>query len=222
MLVNGDFSRRAVVAGDRYRWVASPQAGVSRVMLDRVGGEVARATSVVRYGKGSSFPRHEHPGGEEILVLCGVFSDENGDYPAGWYLRNPPGSAHRPSSGPGATLLVKLRQMAASEDRSVRIDTRDPARWTQQGSRETCVLFESGAERVALERVPANAFVPATASGGVELFVVSGELVADEDVYPTGSWLRMPPGDTPALRAGAQGATVYAKAGHLDPKAPAA
>ncbi|SUV87500.1 ChrR Cupin-like domain [Bordetella pertussis] len=63
-------------------------------MLDRWGGEKGRATSIVRYAPGACFPRHEHPGGEEILVLAGSFSEEGGRYPAGWYLRNPPGSSH--------------------------------------------------------------------------------------------------------------------------------
>ncbi len=59
-------------------------------MLDRIGGEQARATSPVRYLPQTSFPEHQHPGGEEILVLEGQFSEGNRDYPAGWYLRNPP------------------------------------------------------------------------------------------------------------------------------------
>ena len=65
-------------------------------MLDRIGDEVARATSIVRYAPGSSFARHEHAKGEEFLVLEGIFSDDSGDYPAGFYVRNPPGSGHTP------------------------------------------------------------------------------------------------------------------------------
>jgi len=63
-------------------------------MLDRIGEEVAQATSIVRYAAGSHFDRHVHDGGEEILVPHGVFSDEYGDYPAGAYVRNPPGASH--------------------------------------------------------------------------------------------------------------------------------
>ncbi|GAL13613.1 hypothetical protein JCM19233_4618 [Vibrio astriarenae] len=51
--------------------------------LDRVGGEVARATSIVRYKPNSAFSPHTHDGGEEFFVLEGVFSDEHGDYPQG-------------------------------------------------------------------------------------------------------------------------------------------
>lgn len=34
-----------------------------------------------------------HPGGEEILVPEGLFRDEDGDYPAGSWLRNRAGAA---------------------------------------------------------------------------------------------------------------------------------
>ena len=122
MRINADFSLRASVTPDAYRWVPSPQAGVERVMLDRVGAEIARATSIVRYAPQSSFPAHQHPGGEEILVLAGTFSDETQDYPAGWYLRNPPGSSHRPSSREGATIFVKLWQFDPADRTAVTIN----------------------------------------------------------------------------------------------------
>ena len=60
-------------------WIASPAGGVDRKMLDRIGDEKARATSIVRYAADSAFPEHEHPLGEEFYVLEGVFSDEHGD-----------------------------------------------------------------------------------------------------------------------------------------------
>ncbi|EQB8571628.1 cupin domain-containing protein [Escherichia coli] len=98
MLLNSDFSQRAVMTPDRYQWVASPQPGVERVMLDRIGREQARATSLVRHAPDSMFPVHNHPGGEEILVLSGIFTENGTNYPAGWYLRSPDGSSHQPSS----------------------------------------------------------------------------------------------------------------------------
>ena len=100
MILHADFSRRATVPAQAHHWVPSPQPGELRMMLDRLGGEHARATSLVRYAPGSVFPPHGHPGGEEILVLDGTFSDASGSYGAGWYLRNPPGSAHQPASPP--------------------------------------------------------------------------------------------------------------------------
>lgn len=89
MQLNSDFSQRVVIRPEQYAFVDSPLAGVSRMMLERAGDEVARATSIVRYAAGSGYSAHTHNGGEEILVLAGIFSDEHGDYPTGTYLRNP-------------------------------------------------------------------------------------------------------------------------------------
>lgn len=111
MLINADFSHQASVTADEHQWIKSPQKGVERVMLDRIGAEKARATSLVRYAPNSYFPHHLHPSGEEILVLSGTFSADDDDYPAGWYLRNPPTSGHQPHSSEGAIIFVKLRQM---------------------------------------------------------------------------------------------------------------
>ena len=92
MELNADFSRRVVVHSAQQDWVASPMVGVDRRMLDRLGDEVARATTIVRYAPGSAFSPHVHTGGEEFLVLEGVFQDEHGDFPVGTYVRNPPTS----------------------------------------------------------------------------------------------------------------------------------
>ena len=90
-----------------------PIPGVERRLLERVGEEVARATSLVRYAPGSSFSPHSHDGGEEFLVMDGVFTDEEmGDFPAGYYVRNPVGSSHTPSSEEGCIIFVKLWQSA--------------------------------------------------------------------------------------------------------------
>ena len=110
MALNADFGARVVIDTRVAPWIASPEPGVERKLLDRVGGEVARATSIVRYGPGSAFASHEHTLGEEFLVLAGTFADEGGEYPTGTYVRNPPGSRHRPFSTSGCELFVKLRQ----------------------------------------------------------------------------------------------------------------
>lgn len=215
MLVNADFSLPAIVTPDQYRWVESPQGGVTRVMLDRVGEEKARATSLVRYAPASFFPPHRHPGGEEILVLSGTFSDEQGDYPAGWYLRNPPGSGHRPFSVEGALIFVKLWQMSAAQDRPVRIDTRDASTWQEQGGRAVCPLFDDGAEQVSLQRLAPNEPLFAGPVDGAELLVIGGSLAAPGRAYENGSWIRLPKGDDPGIAAGPAGATLYLKTGHL-------
>lgn len=216
MLINADFSSRAIVAAHEYQWATSPQSGVERVMLDRVGAEKARATSIVRYAPDSYFPRHQHPGGEEILVLSGIFSEGDGHYPAGWYLRNPPGSSHQPFSGEGAVIFVKLWQMRAHEARHVRIDTSDPACWQRRGGREICPLFVDEAEKVCVQRLaPGDTLFAAPVEGGAELLVLAGAVMTGGQSYERGSWLRLPAGECPEIDAGTQGATVYLKTCHL-------
>ena len=102
MQVNADLDQRAVLQTEEMAWVDSPMAGVQRRMLERDGEDGSRrATSVVRYAPNSHFSPHTHGGGEEFLVLAGTFSDDQADYPAGTYVRNPPGSRHKPHSRDG-------------------------------------------------------------------------------------------------------------------------
>ena len=144
-------------------------------MLDRVGDGRARATSIVRYEAGARFPHHQHPGGEEILVLSGTFSDEDGHYPAGWYLRNPPGSGHRPFSDDGAVIFVKLWQMPPHETRCVRIDTNDPRSWQREGRGEVCPLFSADEEQVCLLRLAGGQAVFPDPVDSAELLVLASK-----------------------------------------------
>src|ERR1044071_1424911 len=114
-LLNADLAIRTLVHATQLDWVASPAKGVERRMLFRIGEEKARATSIVRYAPGSRFAPHSHPGGEEFLVLEGTFQDESGDFPAGTYVRNAPGSGHAPSALAGCTIFVKLWQFRAGD-----------------------------------------------------------------------------------------------------------
>lgn len=216
MLINADFTCRASLAPEHYQWVSSPQNGVERVMLDRVGAEKARATSIVRYAPDSYFPYHLHPGGEEILVLSGTFSADHIDYPAGWYLRNPPNSGHQPYSKEGAVIFVKLWQMPAAEARYVAIDTNDAANWQKQVNRDVCHLFSDASEQVSLQRLDANEVLFTEAvKGGAEILVLDGELIDDAQIYTRGGWIRLPVDALSPIKAGEYGATVYLKTGHL-------
>ena len=138
MNIHNDFSERIVLQADQLKWHASPIQGVERQMLDRDGEEVARATSVVRYAPNTEFTSHTHNGGEEILVLDGCFSDERGDYPAGTYLRNPPGSQHAPFSTEGCTLFVKLRQIAQTDSQELPLNTKVSDWYPGPCSRTVC------------------------------------------------------------------------------------
>ncbi len=122
--VNADLSKPVVVSTATMEWQSSPGAGIWRKRLElRGAAESGRVTSIVRYDAGSRFPPHEHPEGEEILVLEGIFADEHGAYPAGTYLLNPEGFRHAPRSDQGCVLFVKLRQYPGS-DRGHRVVAR--------------------------------------------------------------------------------------------------
>lgn len=216
MKINANLSRRAVMHSETLDWVPSPLPGVERRMLERDGEEVARATSVVRYAPGSSFDPHTHEAGEEFLVLEGVFTDETGDFPAGMYVRNPPGSRHTPSSAPGCTILVKLRQIPDDDREFVRRSIHDSTAWhAGEDSESVLDLHHTAHEYVRIIRWPANIRLDARQfPGGAEYFVLEGGFEDERDAYTRGSWLRLPPGDRhrPASR---EGCTCYLKTGHL-------
>jgi anti-sigma factor ChrR (cupin superfamily) len=217
-LLNADFSRRVVIATDELPWVASPQAGVERRPLDRIGAEVARATSLVRYAGGSAFPPHDHGLGEEFLVLDGIFSDEHGDYRAGSYVRNPPGSRHSPRTAPGCTIFVKLRQMTPAGEPRVVIDT-GSAHWDQGDvpghTRIGLYAAAHDAERVTMERLGAGTALPVMdCPAGEEILVVAGELLDERGAYGPGTWIRNPAGHRRRLSS-STGVTYWAKRGHL-------
>ena len=217
MLINADFTQRVVVRPGDSPWLASPSPGVERRMLDRIGGEQARATSLVRYAPGSAFPVHGHPEGEEILVLEGVFSDERGDHGPGTYLRNPEGSQHAPRSEGGCTLFVKLRQFQPGDTQSLCVDTaREPWRPGLVPGLQVMPLHSLGTQHTALvDWAPGTVFQPHRHWGGEEILVLSGQFEDDHGVYPAGSWLRSPHLSQHAPRA-PLGARIFVKTGHLD------
>lgn len=217
MRVNADFSQRVVVHAARLDWEPSPVAGVERRMLDRVGDEVARATSVVRFAPASRFPAHTHGGGEEFFVLEGVFQDETGDFPAGSYVRNPPTSRHTPRSAPGCVLLVKLWQFDPHDRTHVRIDTARMPALPAQGRPgvELVPLFQDEQEFVRLERWTPGTEASLHLPGGAELFVLEGELSEAAERLEPMSWLRLPPCALLEARAGPDGCKLWVKSGHL-------
>lgn len=196
MLIHADRSQRAVVATRAASWTSSPEPGVERIMLERDGGEVARATSIVRYAPGSKFASHEHAQGEEFLVLAGEFRDENGAYPAGTYVRNPWGSRHAPFSNEGCVLFVKLRQMSSGDRQTVRVVRATERAVLASGEDEREVMLHAvEGERVALCRWRAGFRAPRhTHADGEEVFVLEGSFEDELGVYPAGTWIRQPPG----------------------------
>ncbi|WP_298856044.1 cupin domain-containing protein [uncultured Ruegeria sp.] len=214
MELNSDFSSRVVVHSDQLEWQASPMKGVDRRMLDRIGGEVARATTIVRYAPGSKFSAHTHTGGEEFIVLDGVFQDEHGDFPEGTYVRNPPTTGHTPGSEPGCTIFVKLWQFDMDDRNQFRKTMADELAAPVNGV-ATATLHKDDREVVTYSHVDAGTEVTSDAPGGIELLMIGGSLTSGDDVLTKNDWLRLPEGEALSAVAGPDGAKVWMKTGHL-------
>lgn len=217
--LNGDLGKRVAVDTAAMDWSASPSASVMRKRVHRVGpAESGQVTSIVRYLPNSAFHAHEHPDGEEILVLDGVFSDEHGDWPAGTYLLNPQGFRHAPFSKDGCVLFVKLRQFAGLDRRHVVIDTRAMA-W-QAGPRpgiacKPLYRQDGYTDAVSIERWDADADLGEIVhADGAELLVLEGGFSDESGRYAAGWWLRLP-ADTHHRPRTTTGCTLYVKRGGL-------
>lgn len=196
--IHADFRRPAWRSSADFQWRPSPQPGVERVLLDRVGDEVAVATSLVRYASASRFPAHEHAKGEEYLVLEGEFGDEHGRYGVGTYVRNPAGTRHAPFSDPGCVIWVKLRQFHP-DDRRQTVDSIDLPMPREGVASKELHRFED--EVVSVLAAPARTTVELGASTTVqEVFVISGEVSWQHHALPARSWLRLPAGEGAELQ----------------------
>ena len=215
MKINADFSRRVVVRAARSEWIASPMPGVERQMLDRIGGEVARATSIVRYAAGSHFSEHTHSGGEEFIVLDGVFQDEHADYPTGSYVRNPIGTYHTPRSDDGCTIFVKLWQFDEADRKQFSLDLNALNPGETGDGMSSVVLHRHGTEEVSFEVWQAGAACTLADAGGIELLVLGGELSLDGTHVAERDWLRLPANESCEVMAGPHGARIWVKRGHL-------
>ncbi len=216
MLLNADFSKNVVVDTNAMPWDDSPMVGIHRRKLDRIGDEVARATSLVKYGPQSYFSPHTHGGGEEFLVLEGTFSDEHGDYPVGSYVRNPIGTSHKPYSDEGCVIFVKLHQFDERDTAQFSIETK-AAEFLPGTAPGLSVLplhnFEG--ESCALVRwEPGTIFNPHAHWGGEEIFVLKGTFSDENGDYPAGTWIRSPhlSRHHPFSK---DGCLIYVKTGHL-------
>ncbi|SFR54926.1 cupin domain-containing protein [Thiomicrospira sp. ALE5] len=213
--INLDLTQRVLVNTTKQAWFGSRADGVQRKPLEREAAESGRTTSVVQFMPGSAFPPHQHPQGEEIFVLEGVFSDECGDYPAGSYLRNPPGSQHAPFSKEGCVLFVKLEQFQPGDTQTLAINTQGQAWQAGHGGLKVMGLHQYGTEHTALVWWPAGeVFQPHTHYGGEEIFVLEGEFIDEHGRYPKGSWLRSPHASRhhPYVE---QDTLIWVKTGHL-------
>lgn len=215
MNVNADFSQRVVLHGDAIEWEASPMPGVERRRLDRLMREHDRVTTIVRYAPNSQFSSHTHTGGEEFIVLEGVFEDDYGAWPAGTYVRNPPQSSHTPGSKEGCTIFVKLYQFQPDDRTFIHAQRNKLGAVEDRHGALVSPLYKDDFEDVRFEQWEAHADRVVDASGGAEIFVLDGGFSEGGDQLRQYSWLRMPVGSVIHAKAGPQGAGVWIKTGHL-------
>lgn len=217
--LNANFDQRIVIRPDDYRWVKSPMPGVERMRLDQVENEnIERVTTIVRFLPHSEFSPHTHSGGEEFLVLDGVFSDEHRSYKKGSYVRNPIGTTHTPKIGKeGATIFVKLHQFDEGDTEKKEIDTQ--AQTWYQGlvdGLSVLPLHEYKTEHVALVKWAPNTYFNRHQHwGGEEILVLEGTFHDEHGSYPKGSWLRSPHLSQHTPYTKEDGALIFVKTGHL-------
>ncbi|CAE7878777.1 ABCF3 [Symbiodinium microadriaticum] len=222
--LNSDKSQSCLVNTDSVNWIETAAGGVRRKMIERIGGEVARATTVVNFQPNASFPAHVHRGGEEFLVLQGDWYDDWATQPAYTYVRNYIGSKHTPRIGPkGCTILVKLCQMSEQHkepDHSQWDISESNTNWRVCSSisgRRLLNVFESPLEEVHFERWQPNQSgdvdIPET---GEEVFVIEGSFTDELGEHRTWSWSRNA-GDKQRLKrtSGPEGCLLYVKSRHL-------
>ena len=192
-MLNMDFTQKITINSHQQNWQSSSHQGVWRKPLAREAAERGHATSIVRFDAGAKFSSHDHPLGEEILVLDGIFSDETGDYGKGSYFRNPEGFSHAPFSTKGCTLLVKLHQFQQGDLEHVNINTLHNQWLPGHGNLNVMPLHSFKGESTALVHWPAGErFQPHVHAGGEEIFVINGEFIDEYGRYPEGTWIRSP------------------------------
>ena len=195
MNINSDCNQRVVINHHDLPWAPSPESGIDRRMLEHIGKEVevAKATSMVRCHPGSKFQSHTHEFGEEILVLDGMLSDEAGDYPAGTYIMNLPGSCHAPHSKTGCTLFVKVGHLGSDQIKREILNTKSSP-WYQGmvSGLSVMPLMQQGNGSTLVRWAPQTYFNPHRHYGGEEIFVVTGVFEDEHGRYPAGTWIRSP------------------------------
>jgi anti-sigma factor ChrR (cupin superfamily) len=89
-------------------WREFPDAPGVEYQVLRHHAERGGISLLLRFAPGAQYPAHRHPEGEEYFVLDGVLEDGGREYGPATFVYQPPGSAHRPRSPSGCTLLVHL------------------------------------------------------------------------------------------------------------------
>jgi anti-sigma factor ChrR (cupin superfamily) len=198
--LKSELAHRTVIDTAAMDWTASPIPGVWRKRLELLGAvESGRVTSIVRYDPDSAFSSHDHPDGEEILVLQGTFSDQLGDYPAGSYLLNPTGFRHAPFSKAGCLLFVKLRQYGGLDRERLSLNTHTlpwVASSTPGIQLKLLYAHPNYSEQMRLEQWQPGTHLEQQLLGNQEILVLDGSIADEAGHYTSGAWLRQSSGSS--------------------------
>ncbi|MBO1519377.1 cupin domain-containing protein [Oceanisphaera pacifica] len=214
-MLNMNFNQSIAIHNQADNWQASPANGVWRYPLEREQAESGHVTSLVRFDANSYFPEHLHPLGEEFWVLEGTFSDESGDYPAGSYVRNPPGSRHRSFTRDGCMIFVKLNQFSAQDNQWVKV-LPESSQWQRSLQGYQCLPLHSfdGVHTCVLHFTQAGVLPVDGYKNGLEILVLAGSVTEGDKTYPRLSWLRFAPSNRPHLQL-APHTQLWVRSGHL-------
>ena len=232
MNLNMNFSQRCVVDSLSLPWQTADSPLTKQRWIERAdeandqgnaqGVGAMRSTRILQYAPGATLNATHQSVEEEILVLAGRFSDDQGDYGPGLFLKNPPGLSSARLSEVGCTLFVKQRQPGkttnpdASNSARVAVDTVN-ATWRPGlvAGLSVLPLHEFGTEHTAMVRwAPETWFSPHRHYGGEEIYVLEGVFEDEHGRYPAGTWIRSPhlSQHQPFSR---EGCLILVKVGHL-------
>jgi hypothetical protein len=196
--VNVDFNIPVSVETKLIDWQMSSINGNNKKYFERFERTKYYITVLIQFPAGRTFRKFGHEGGMELLVLSGVFSDSDGDYGAGSYVRNPAGTYHQPFTSNGCTVLLKLGRFQPMDRKRVVIDTMNSAhRWLPVADPgvSRLALHHFSEEDIYLYRIRSECWITFKHENhGLELFICNGSISVKGDLYVPGDWLRYPVG----------------------------
>jgi anti-sigma factor ChrR (cupin superfamily) len=218
-MVNAELGLRAVVQVGDLPWVSSADAGVEVRTIERFSLLERRlGTALLRFAPRARLASAAEGACEEVLVLAGELRDDRDVYQAGAFVHSPPGSQHLWHSSSGATVLYKTRPTGDHDrDRVVVHPEQHAFRPSHSAGLNMMVLCELWCSRVVLLR-----FAPGTKIDdhghvdGEEFYIIEGALEDELGSYPSGTWVRQPPGSRHRAAA-PDGCLMWTIAGHLSP-----
>jgi len=210
---NLDISKKVVIDTTNKTNKSLSKNGITKVILEGELENSEQTSSIIEYSPNTQLQIWSHPFGEEIFVLEGIFSNKNGDYPAGTYIRNSSMISDKSFSKKGCKIFIKSNQTNSIDNTQIVIDT-NISKWLKgYGNLEVIPLYEN----TALVKWPkSEKFVQHSHYGGEEIFVLKGEFIDEHGRYPKGTWLRSPHLSThfPFVE---EETIIFVKTGHLFP-----